>query len=160
MQGKARLGAIVHQKNAAALALTAVKNEDQREFAKLVDSFKSQFNEGARVQVCFLLPPYVVPQSRYFRTVSQTSGDLWLMLMPLLCLPTSVETANLSAFGVSTMCILYCFLPEYHPLHAAVAAVFVLLEQWGGGIMGMKSQHKQKQKERVLAKELAQRMTV
>lgn len=51
LQGKARLGAIVHQKNAAALALTAVKNEDQREFAKLVDSFKSQFNEGARVQV-------------------------------------------------------------------------------------------------------------
>ena len=41
----------MHQKNAAALALTAVKNEDQREFAKLVDSFKSQFNEGARVQV-------------------------------------------------------------------------------------------------------------
>jgi large subunit ribosomal protein L7Ae len=41
----------VHQKNAAALALTAVKNEDQREFAKLVDSFKNQFNEGARVQV-------------------------------------------------------------------------------------------------------------
>jgi hypothetical protein len=51
LQGKARLGAIVHQKNAAALALTAVKNEDQREFSKLVDSFKSQFNEGARVQV-------------------------------------------------------------------------------------------------------------
>lgn len=50
-QGKARLGAIVHQKNAAALALTAVKNEDQREFAKLVDSFKNQFNEGTRVQV-------------------------------------------------------------------------------------------------------------
>jgi hypothetical protein len=32
--------------------------------------------------------------------------------------------------------------------------------QWGGGIMGIKSQHKQKHKERVLAKELAQRMTV
>jgi large subunit ribosomal protein L7Ae len=81
VKGKARLGAIVHQKNAAALCLTAVKNEDQREFAKLVDSFKSQFNEGSRVQ-------------------------------------------------------------------------------WGGGIMGMKSQHKQKQKERVLAKELAQRAAV
>lgn len=53
-QGKARLGAIVHQKNAAALCLTAVKNEDQREFAKLVDSFKSQFNEGSRVQVRML----------------------------------------------------------------------------------------------------------
>jgi hypothetical protein len=49
-QGKARLGAIVHQKNAAALAVTGVKNEDQREFAKLVDSVKSQFNDGARVQ--------------------------------------------------------------------------------------------------------------
>uniref|UniRef100_A0A383VPA2 60S ribosomal protein L7a n=1 Tax=Tetradesmus obliquus TaxID=3088 RepID=A0A383VPA2_TETOB len=81
VKGKARLGAIVHQKNAAALAVTGVKNEDQREFGKLVESFKSQFNEGARVQ-------------------------------------------------------------------------------WGGGIMGIKSQHKQKQKERILAKELAQRMTV
>jgi large subunit ribosomal protein L7Ae len=37
--------------------------------------------------------------------------------------------------------------------------VFAAL-QWGGGIMGMKSQHKQKQKERVLAKELAQRAAV
>ncbi|WIA09667.1 hypothetical protein OEZ85_009053 [Tetradesmus obliquus] len=81
VKGKARLGAIVHQKNAAALAVTGVKNEDQREFGKLVESFKNQFNEGARVQ-------------------------------------------------------------------------------WGGGIMGIKSQHKQKQKERILAKELAQRMTV
>lgn len=80
-QGKARLGAVVHQKNAAALALTGVKNEDQREFGKLVEAFKSQFNEGSRVQ-------------------------------------------------------------------------------WGGGIMGMKSQHKTKQRERILAKELAQRMTV
>eukprot|EP00882_Tetradesmus_deserticola_P024463 GHRQ01026735.1.p2 GENE.GHRQ01026735.1~~GHRQ01026735.1.p2 ORF type:complete len:151 (-),score=88.15 GHRQ01026735.1:250-702(-) len=81
VKGKARLGAIVHQKNAAALAVTGVKNEDQREFGKLVESFKNQFNEGSRVQ-------------------------------------------------------------------------------WGGGIMGIKSQHKQKQKERILAKELAQRMTV
>jgi len=81
VKGKARLGAIVHKKNAAALCLTGVKNEDQREFAKLVDSFKAQYNEGARVQ-------------------------------------------------------------------------------WGGGIMGIKSQHKQKQKERILAKEVAQRMGV
>jgi hypothetical protein len=29
---------------------------------------------------------------------------------------------------------------------------------WGGGIMGIKSQHKAKQKERILAKELAQRL--
>ncbi len=36
VQGKARLGQVVHQKTATALALTSVKNEDQREFAKLV----------------------------------------------------------------------------------------------------------------------------
>jgi len=41
-----------------------------------------------------------------------------------------------------------------------VAAVYLCCLQWGGGIMGIKSQHKQKQKERILAKELAQRMTV
>jgi hypothetical protein len=48
-QGKARLGAVVHKKTAAALALTAVKNEDQREFSKIADSVKAQFNDGARV---------------------------------------------------------------------------------------------------------------
>ena len=37
-QGKARLGQVVHQKTATALALTSVKNEDQREFAKLVST--------------------------------------------------------------------------------------------------------------------------
>jgi len=80
-QGKARLGAIVHKKTAAALALTAVKNEDQREFGKLAEAFKNTFNDGGRVT-------------------------------------------------------------------------------WGGGIMGIKSQHKQKIKERIIAKELAQRAGV
>eukprot|EP00198_Chlamydomonas_reinhardtii_P007627 XP_001696964.1 ribosomal protein L7a [Chlamydomonas reinhardtii] len=81
VKGKARLGQIVHKKTATALALTAVKNEDQREFAKLVESFKSQYNEGPRVQ-------------------------------------------------------------------------------WGGHILGMKSVHKQKKRERAIAKELAQRAGV
>jgi large subunit ribosomal protein L7Ae len=49
IQGKARLGTVVHQKNAAALALTAVKGEDQRELAKIVESAKSLFNEGPRI---------------------------------------------------------------------------------------------------------------
>jgi large subunit ribosomal protein L7Ae len=78
-QGKARLGAIVHKKTAAALAVTGVKPEDQREFGKIVESVKAQFNEGARVN-------------------------------------------------------------------------------WGGGIMGVKSQHKTRARERILAKELAQRL--
>ncbi|BDA42757.1 60S ribosomal protein L7a-2 [Coccomyxa sp. Obi] len=49
VKGKARLGTVVHQKNAAALALTAVKSEDQRELAKIVDSARTSFNEGPRV---------------------------------------------------------------------------------------------------------------
>jgi len=81
VKGKARLGQIVHQKTATALALTAVKNEDQREFAKIVESCKANFNQGARIS-------------------------------------------------------------------------------WGGGIMGCKSQHKTKVRERQLAKELAQRAAV
>ncbi|GFH25208.1 ribosomal_L7Ae domain-containing protein [Haematococcus lacustris] len=78
---RARLGAVVHKKNATALAITAVKNEDQREFAKLAESFKSQYNEGARIG-------------------------------------------------------------------------------WGGHILGPKSQHKHKKRERAVARELAQRATV
>lgn len=50
VKGKARLGAVVHQKTATALALTGVKAEDQRELAKLVDTSKALFLEGPRVQ--------------------------------------------------------------------------------------------------------------
>jgi len=49
VKGKARLGTVVHKKNATALALTAVKGEDNRELAKLVESAKSNFNDGPRV---------------------------------------------------------------------------------------------------------------
>jgi hypothetical protein len=48
-QGKARLGTIVHLKTAAALALTAVKSEDQRELAKIVDSARTSFNDAPRM---------------------------------------------------------------------------------------------------------------
>ena len=49
LQGKARLGQVVHKKTATALALTVVKNEDQREFAKLVESVKQTYNDGPRI---------------------------------------------------------------------------------------------------------------
>ena len=49
VQGRARLGTVVHKKTAAALALTNVKSEDQREFAKIVETAKSSFNDGPRV---------------------------------------------------------------------------------------------------------------
>lgn len=49
VKGKARLGTVVHKKTATALVVTGVKNEDQRELAKLAESFKAQYNEGPRV---------------------------------------------------------------------------------------------------------------
>ncbi|KAL0763156.1 hypothetical protein Bca101_079307 [Brassica carinata] len=82
IKGKSRLGAIVHQKTAACLCLTTVKNEDKMEFSKVLEAIKANFND------------------------------------------------------------------KYEENR----------KKWGGGIMGSKSQAKTKAKERVLAKEAAQRM--
>ena len=49
VKGKARLGAVVHQKTAAALAITEVKGEDDRELAKVVESANAAFLDGPRV---------------------------------------------------------------------------------------------------------------
>jgi len=49
VKGKARLGQVVHKKTATALALTSVKGEDQREFAKLVESAKQSYNDAPRL---------------------------------------------------------------------------------------------------------------
>ncbi|XP_062151671.1 large ribosomal subunit protein eL8y-like [Alnus glutinosa] len=83
VKGKARLGAVVHQKTASVLCLTTVKNEDKLEFSKILEAIKANFND------------------KY---------------------------------------------DEYR-------------KKWGGGIMGSKSQAKTKAKERLLAKEAAQRMS-
>ncbi|GFS34343.1 ribosomal protein L7Ae/L30e/S12e/Gadd45 family protein [Actinidia rufa] len=83
VKGKSRLGTIVHQKTAAVLCLTTVKNEDKMEFSKILEAIKANFND------------------KY---------------------------------------------DEYR-------------KKWGGGIMGSKSQAKTRAKERVLAKEAAQRMS-
>ncbi|CAN0920911.1 Receptor-like protein kinase 7 [Linum grandiflorum] len=83
VKGKSRLGAIVHQKTAAALCLTSVKNEDKMEFSKILEAVKANFNDK---------------------------------------------------------------FDEHR-------------KRWGGGIMGSKSQAKTKAKERLLAKEAAQRMS-
>jgi large subunit ribosomal protein L7Ae len=47
VKGKARLGSVVHQKNAAALALTEVKGDDSRELAKVVESANALFGKDA-----------------------------------------------------------------------------------------------------------------
>lgn len=46
VKGKARLGQVVHKKTATALAVVGVKNEDQREFAKLVESCKDLYQDN------------------------------------------------------------------------------------------------------------------
>jgi len=82
VKGKARLGAVVHQKTAAALCLTAVKAEDKHDLAKLVESVKLNFNDR-------------------------------------------FDDAR---------------------------------RQWGGGILGVKSQHKENVRQKLLEKELRQRL--
>jgi len=50
VKGKARLGAVVHQKNAAALALVEVKGDDARDLAKVIESANALFGkDGPRI---------------------------------------------------------------------------------------------------------------
>jgi len=46
IKGKERLGALVHKKSAAVVALTAVAKEDQKDLETLSSNFKAQFNEN------------------------------------------------------------------------------------------------------------------
>jgi len=46
VKGKARLGFLVHKKNASVIALTEVKREDQAALAQQITSFKALFNDN------------------------------------------------------------------------------------------------------------------
>merc|ERR1712127_686157 len=48
VKSKSRLGALVHQKTATALALTLVRSEDRHEFSQLVTAIRQQYNENAK----------------------------------------------------------------------------------------------------------------
>merc|ERR1712216_795367 len=48
VKAKSRLGALVHQKTATALALTSVRQEDRHEFSQLVTAIRQQYNENAK----------------------------------------------------------------------------------------------------------------
>merc|ERR1712166_1695071 len=48
VKSKSRLGALVHQKTATALALTSVRSEDRHEFSQLVTATRQQYNENPR----------------------------------------------------------------------------------------------------------------
>jgi large subunit ribosomal protein L7Ae len=45
VKGKARLGRVVHRRNASCLALSAVNSDDKPSLAKLVDAVKTNYNE-------------------------------------------------------------------------------------------------------------------
>jgi large subunit ribosomal protein L7Ae len=46
VKGKAALGTLVHQKNAAVVALTEVRKEDEGELNNLAAAFRTHFNEN------------------------------------------------------------------------------------------------------------------
>jgi len=48
VKSQSRLGALVHQKTATALALTSVRPEDRHEFSQLVTAIRQQYNENAK----------------------------------------------------------------------------------------------------------------
>jgi len=50
VKGKSRLGQLVHKKNAAVLAVTSVKKEDQGELDTICKNFYAQFNENVELR--------------------------------------------------------------------------------------------------------------
>ncbi|KAE8981597.1 hypothetical protein PR003_g24457 [Phytophthora rubi] len=50
VKGKARLGQLVHQKNAAVVALTHVNKEDKAKFDSLSEAFKAKFNDDNTIR--------------------------------------------------------------------------------------------------------------
>ncbi|CAH0489992.1 unnamed protein product [Peronospora farinosa] len=50
VKGKARLGQLVHKKNAAAVALTHVNKEDKAKFDSLTEAFRSKFNDDTVIR--------------------------------------------------------------------------------------------------------------
>lgn len=50
VKGKSKLGQLVHQKNAAVVALTEVRKEDEGDLANIANAFRTNFNENAEIR--------------------------------------------------------------------------------------------------------------
>lgn len=50
LKSKARLGALLHKKNAAVACLTSIRKEDKADFEILAKTFKSQYNDNVAVR--------------------------------------------------------------------------------------------------------------
>lgn len=50
VKGKSKLGQLVHQKNAAVVALTEVRKEDEGDLGNLANAFRTNFNENVDIR--------------------------------------------------------------------------------------------------------------
>ena len=50
VNGKSKLGQLVHQKNSAVVALTEVRKEDEGDLANLANAFRTNFNENTEIR--------------------------------------------------------------------------------------------------------------
>ena len=50
VKGKSKLGQLVHQKNAAVVALTDVRKEDEGDLSNLANAFRTNFNENVDIR--------------------------------------------------------------------------------------------------------------
>lgn len=50
VKGKSKLGQLVHQKNAAVVALTEVRKEDEGDLANIANAFRTNFNENTDIR--------------------------------------------------------------------------------------------------------------
>ena len=50
VNGKARLGQLVHQKNAAVVCLTDVRKEDEGDVSNLANAFRTNFNNNTQMR--------------------------------------------------------------------------------------------------------------
>ena len=50
VKGKSKLGQLVHQKNAAVVALTDVRKEDEGDLSNLANAFRTNFNENVEIR--------------------------------------------------------------------------------------------------------------
>ena len=165
---------MVHKKTATALALTAVKNEDQRDFAKLVESFKvggGGGDMGAQPRLGWV-------QGFGWRVLSfgwdgcragaepRNADEGWHRCMRgCAChgrgAASPVGPARLARRPPVPLPppphLMHAPTPPPHPPRQAMYNDGPRVS-WGGGIMGPKSQAAQKKKERALAKDAGLRV--
>ena len=71
VKGKSRLGKLVHHKTATAVAVTAVRKEDQNEFNELCKSVKAAFNDNDHAHKLWSTPVLGIKRRQYEAKVAK-----------------------------------------------------------------------------------------